>query len=392
MGAAQRTHQERNVHGGFQALARDVANHHQHAVRTRGFQVKEIAAHFVGRAVNGVDLEAGCGDLFLGNQELLHAARGGQLGGGVLLVPINAHETEINDEENDEDSGEVADRRNVNGNRPGIDGERRPVDGSSVFADRGSDDRLDDSDDAEDERNEPQARFEVASDGSGKKSDENKDEPSQHPYGAEKQDADEQNGDGGAVADKKQCGSEGKQERRGVTEPARVPGARKGKKDDQKLEEEIGRDEDQLEDERGIPECVEACGAPGQLDKAEGSLGELMQGQPEIFRAVSLREVEREQEDGKYGKQNAVNEARQALEERAIRPQVQLACQVAGVAEVESAIGEESGVRAVADCDVVNTHHEGKRGFIGRHVEVIDARDQLIVLRRVAVRAFGLNV
>jgi len=50
-----------------------------------------------------------------------------------------------------------------------------------------------------------------------------------------------------------------------------------------------------------------------------------MQGQPEIFRAVSLREVEREQEDGKYGKQNAVNEARQALEERAIRPQVQLA-------------------------------------------------------------------
>ena len=117
-----------------------------------------------------------------------------------------------------------------------------------------------------------------------------------------------------------------------------------------------------------------------------------MQGQPEIFGAVSLREIEREQEDGEDGKQDGVDETRQALEERAIRPEVEFARQIAGVAEVESAIGEEAGVRAVAEGPVIDAHREGERGFIGRHVQVVDARDGLIVLRRVAVRAFGLNM
>src|SRR5208337_3259028 len=246
-GAAQRAHEEGHIHGGFQPFAGDVANDHQHAVETRGFQVKEIAAHFVGRTVDGIHLEAGCGDLFPRNQELLHTARGRKLGGSVLLVAINAHKTEINDEENNEDSGEVAERRHVNGNGAGVDGERRTVGGSGFVADDGCGDRLDDSDDAEDERNEPEARFKIAADGCGEKGDEDEDEPSQNPYGAEKKDADEKDGDGGAVPDKKQCGSDGKQERRRVTEPSRVPGARKGKKHDEKLEEEIGRDEDQLE-------------------------------------------------------------------------------------------------------------------------------------------------
>ena len=130
VGAAQCAHQEGDVHGGFQALAGHVANHDQQAVVARGLHVKEIAAHFVGRAVNGVDFEAGRGDFFPRNQKLLHTARGGQLAGGTLPVAKNVHETEIEDEENDEDSGEVADRRHVNGNGAGIDSERRTVDDS----------------------------------------------------------------------------------------------------------------------------------------------------------------------------------------------------------------------------------------------------------------------
>ena len=67
-----------------------------------------------------------------------------------------------------------------------------------------------------------------------------------------------------------------------------------------------------------------------------------MQGQPKIFGAVSLREKEREQEGGEDGEQDGVDEARQALEKRAIRPEVEFARQIAWVAEVKSAIREES--------------------------------------------------
>ncbi len=66
-------------------------------------------------------------------------------------------------------------------------------------------------------------------------------------------------------------------------------------------------------------------------------------------------------------------------------------CQVAGVAEVEGAVGKEAGVSAVAEGDVVHAHDERERAFIGRHVEVVDAGDELIVLRCVTVRAFGLD-
>ncbi len=314
VGAAQRAHQERDVHGGFEAFAGHIADHDQDALVAHGLHVKEIATHFVGRAVNGVDLESRRGDFFLRDQEFLHVACCGQLAGGALPIAKNVHEAQIKDEENDEDSGEVANRRHVNGNGSGVDGEGRTIDNSGFVANGGSDDRFDDSDDAEDEGNEPEARFKVAADGCGEKGDEDEDAPSQHPQGAEKEHAGEKDGDGGAVADKKHCGSDGEQERRGVTEPARVPGARKGKKDDEKLEEEISRDEDELKGERGIPDRVEACGAAGEVDETDGSLREFMQGQPEIFRAVSLREIEREQENAEDGKQNGVDEARQALE------------------------------------------------------------------------------
>ena len=49
------------------------------AVIARGLHMKEIAADFVGRAVDGVDFKTGRGDFFLGDQKLLHTAGGGQL-------------------------------------------------------------------------------------------------------------------------------------------------------------------------------------------------------------------------------------------------------------------------------------------------------------------------
>ena len=89
--------------------------------------MEEIAAHLVGGAVDGVDFESGRGQLFLGDQQFLHAARGGQLVGGALLIAMDAQETEKDDEHDDEDAGEVADGGEVNGNGAGLNGERRAV-------------------------------------------------------------------------------------------------------------------------------------------------------------------------------------------------------------------------------------------------------------------------
>jgi len=109
----------------------------------------------------------------------------------------------------------------------------------------------------------------------------------------------------GAVADKKHVGPRASKERRGCNGASACTRGAEGKKDDQKLEEEIGRDEDQLEDERGHTRgVVEGAELPGQLDKAGGEpWASSCRAQPrDIPCRVSLREVEREQEDGKYGK------------------------------------------------------------------------------------------
>ncbi len=94
LGAAQSAHQKRDVHGCLEALAGYVADNDQHAVEARCLHVEEIAAHFIGWAVDGVDLESGRGDFFLRDQELLHIARGGQLVGGAFLIAMNAQEAE----------------------------------------------------------------------------------------------------------------------------------------------------------------------------------------------------------------------------------------------------------------------------------------------------------
>ena len=85
-----------------------------------------------------------------------------------------------------------------------VDRQRRTVDRAGFFADGGCDDRLDDSDDAEEEGNEPEARFKVAADRCGEKGDEDENEPSYNPHGSEQKEADEKQSDGDAVADKKQ--------------------------------------------------------------------------------------------------------------------------------------------------------------------------------------------
>ncbi len=56
------------------------------------------------------------------------------------------------------------------------------------------------------------------------------------------------------LADEKQQRSDEKQHRRGVAQPANIPAARQREKSDQKLEEEIGRDEPELVNERRVPE------------------------------------------------------------------------------------------------------------------------------------------
>ena len=87
----------------------------------------EVAAHLVGRVVDGVDLEAGGFELLLGNHQLLHAAGGGQLAGSPLLVALHAQEASKDDEHNDEGAGETGDRFKVDGDGPGLEGERGVV-------------------------------------------------------------------------------------------------------------------------------------------------------------------------------------------------------------------------------------------------------------------------
>ena len=92
--AAQRAHHHGDVHGRLEAFAGHVADDDQQAAVGRGFDMVEIAADLVGRSVDGIDLESGSFDLFLGDHQLLHAARGGQLAGGVLLLALDAQEAD----------------------------------------------------------------------------------------------------------------------------------------------------------------------------------------------------------------------------------------------------------------------------------------------------------
>ena len=95
--------------------------------------------------VDGVDLEARRGQLFLGNEQLLHAARGGQLVGGAFLIALDAEEAEEDDEHDDENAGVVAEVGEVDGNGAGLEGERRSTGGAAFAAHGGDQGDIDDA-------------------------------------------------------------------------------------------------------------------------------------------------------------------------------------------------------------------------------------------------------
>lgn len=163
-------------------------------------------------------------------------------------------------------------------------------------------------------------------------------------------------------------------------------------KGDKEFEEEIGGDEQKLEHERGAPEGIDARRAAGQFDEADGRGGELVQGQPQVFRMAFLREVERQEKDGEHHEEDGVDQLGQALEEHAIGPEIELALNIDGVTEVKRARGEEAGVGVIAECGVDDAHDQGEGGLGGIEIQVVDARDGLKFLGRVAVRTFRLDL
>ena len=103
--------------------------------------------------------------------------------------------------------------------------------------------------------------------------------------------------------------------------------ARKG---DQKLEVQVGGNEDELQIKSARPDVVEARGAAGLVDDADRHLHQFMQRQPEILRMSLLREVEGEQKYRKEQEQDGNHEAWKTLKQRADRPQIELSSKSAG--------------------------------------------------------------
>ena len=130
-----------------------------------------------------------------------------------------------------------------------------------------------------------------------------------------------------------------------------------------------------------------------QVDKGDGRLQQLMQRQPQIFDVALLREIESQQKERQNHQQNGINQARQALE-KAVRPTT-VPASASGRPGCRGEVCDwrRSWCRRCSrrECIDVRTTRVSEVS-IGRHVEVVDARDLLIVLRCVAVRAFGLNL
>ncbi len=77
----------------------------------------EVAANLISGRVDRLHLKAGSFELFLGNHQLLHAARRRQFAGRALLIAVNAQEADEDDEHNHEESGEVGNRGEMDRDR-----------------------------------------------------------------------------------------------------------------------------------------------------------------------------------------------------------------------------------------------------------------------------------
>ena len=104
-----------------------------------------------------------------------------------------------------------------------------------------------------------------------------------------------------------------------------------------------------------------------------------------------LREIKSEQKDGQHGKEDGVDEIRQALEQALIRPKIKFLLEIAGVAEVDGVVGEEAGVSIFAEGAVDDANRQGQRSLGRVEAEIVKARDGLIACRRVSMRSLGLN-
>ena len=105
-----------------------------------------------------------------------------------------------------------------------------------------------------------------------------------------------------------------------------------------------------------------------------------------------LGEEECQQEERQHQQQNGVDYPGQAFKQAMRGPYFEPPVKVLPVAHVQGTIGKKGGVRGISEGDIDSAHHQHKIGFIGRHIQVINPGDLLIVAWVVCVRAFRLNL
>ena len=245
-GTAHGAHKHGDVHGGFEALAGHVAEDDQQATVFGGLDVEEVAAHFVGGIVDGIDFKARGLELLVGNHQLLHAAGGGQLAGDALLVVLHAQEAHEDDGDDGQDSSEVGDGGEVDGDGTGQQGERGVIGVAAPLAHAAGEDGLGDADHVQDEWNEQQAGLEVAALGGGDQGGEDEDQPGQEPENGKEDDGGQQQANHPTAAHEQKDRADPGQHRGGDAHQGDVPAAAQGEEGDEELEVEIGRDEHQL--------------------------------------------------------------------------------------------------------------------------------------------------
>ena len=155
---------------------------------------------------------------------------------------------------------------------------------------------------------------------------------------------------------------------------------------------EICGDNDQFEEHGGVEELVDAGGDACDFKKGKRHLGQLVEAQPEILFVALLGKIKGEKKYRQHGKEDGDEEARKALEDGLIPPEIEGAVEVVGVAQDEGAVGEEAGIGGVADGDVKGSDGDDHVGGVRGDVEAIDARHRLVAGGVVAMRTIRLDL
>ena len=159
------------------------------------------------------------------------------------------------------------------------------------------------------------------------------------------------------------------QDRRRIAQQQDVPALLRSQREkrDQKLEVQIGRDHDQFEHQRRVPEAVEPRRAAGQFDKADRRLNQLMQRQPQILDVPFLREIERQQKKRQARSTGWSSPGAAGARTGCVRTTVPVSVQVGRIAEAEAAVGEKDGVGAVSQRDIEGADRQGEMVICRRH-------------------------